>query len=285
MKLDLVYSDGSIVTLEKKPPVQYYMHKEDREAQGYIRSCAPCPAVWVLKDDPHAKMSRQWQYYLRAINHNMNLENVYLLLDDHLAFANRTGFPSLDNPGGKADYFFNRNIGATPPSLDKVRTTSRSVLTGTEGHSLIQTLLDVADVARAISTRRGSFIEAKTSFRAAVTAPVNVLKVWVFDSRQPPPLMPGRVYPQDISEVNPGDYLYMPETNREKFLVANIVNKPGEVVQFPRGALYSWFEGGKTIASFMPHVANLVYGNVLYSLNKLVKLPLGSPAPSPYRHN
>lgn len=231
----------------EQPPVQLYMQKEDRDAQGYLRSCAPCPAVWVLLDDPHAHMGRQWQYYTRAINHNMTLENVYLLFDDHLFAANHTGFPTLDNPGDRADFFFNRNLGGKAPQFDKVRTTSRSVMTGVE---------------------EGNF-----------------LRVMTFDSRSLPPLKPGRSYPQDISEVNPDDYLYMPETHPHLFLVANIVNRREEVVQFPRGALYPWFEDGNTPVSFLPHISNHAYGPVLHPLSMLEKLPLGSPAPSPYRRN
>jgi hypothetical protein len=240
------------------PPVQLYRQKEDIELGG-VRSCAPCPAVFVLKDDPHAELGRQWQYYLRAINYNMSVGNVYLILDDHLAFANHKGFPNLDNPGDRQDWFFNRNLGINPetgrpykpPTLDKVRTTSRSVLTGTE----------------------------------VVFNGQPHLKVKVFDSRSLPPLKPGYSYPRDISEVNHNAYAIMPETHPEMFLVANIVNRAGEVVQFPRGALYPWFEQGKTIATFVPHIANLAYGDILYPMSKLVKVPLGSPKPSPYRHD
>ena len=231
----------------EQPPVQLYMHKEDRDAQGYLRSCAPCPAVWVLQDDPHTFLSRQWQYYIRAINHNMTLENVYLLEDDHLAFTNHTGYPNLDDPGDRADYFFNRNLGGKNVQMDKVRTTSRSVLTGVEDG--------------------------------------NYLLVQTFDSRSLPPLKPGRSYPQDISEVDPTAYAIMPETHPWMFLVANIVNRREEVVQFPRGATYPWFEGGRTPVSFMPLISNHAYGPVRYPLSRLAKLPLGSPVPSPYRRN
>lgn len=246
----ITYSDGSY---RIETPVQWYMHKEDEAIGGDIRSCAPCPAVWVMSDDPHAKVTRQWQYYLRAINYNMTLENVYLLLDDGLAFSNGgAGYPSLSNPGDKADFFFNRNTSSTRfPNLDKVRTTSRSVLTGV----------------------------------VVLVGGMPHLKVKVFDSRYNPPLKPGYGYPRDISEVNPDAYRYMPETHPEMFLVANIVNRRGEVVQFPRGALYPWFEEGNTIASFVPHIANLAYGDILYPLTRLSKVPLGSPKPSPYRHD
>jgi hypothetical protein len=250
MKLDVVYADQSMVTLVEKqapppvPSVQLYMHREDVEIRGYIRSCAPCPAVWVLKDDPHALMSEQWQYYQRAINMNMTLEDVYLTLDDHLAFANWTGYPTLDNPGTKADFFFRRNLTGKPPALDKVRTCSRSVLTGTE---------------------ENGYLIVKT-----------------FDSRQNPPLKPGRTYPRRVEDVNPDDYLYLPQFNREMFLVATIVNRRGEVVQFPRGGLYAW-TNDNTPYTFLPHVSNHAYGPVRVPLSNLRKLPLGSPVPSPYR--
>ena len=286
MRLDVHRSDGSIVTLVERQPapaVQYYMHKEDSAIFGSVRGCAPCPAVFVLKDDPHAKMTQQWQYYLRAINYNMTLENVYLLLDDHLAFANNTGFVSLSNPDRK-DYFFNRTSYTKFPSLDKVRTCSRSTLTGTEQYSLMQTLAEMAGLAGSILSMRIGFMQAKSKFSSLLTTAANVLNVWVFDSRQPPPLKPGKSYPTSIHQVNPDDYLYLPETNPEKFLVANVVRPDGTVYQFPRGATYTWFLGGRTPASFMPHIADLGYGAVTYPLWKLQKLPLGSPAPSPYRY-
>lgn len=259
MKLEIIRSDGSIEVLTPRPvtpPVQYYMHKEDRESGlwgGSIRPCAPCPAIFVMKDDPHAAMSQQWQYYLRAINYNMTLANVYLLLDDHLAFANDKGFPSLENPGDKQDWFFNRNLDPRlykPPHMDKVRTTSRSVLTGAE----------------------------------VLVGGVWHLKVKVFDSRSLPPLKPGYNYPRDISEVNPDAYAIMPRTHPEMFAVANIVNREGEVVQFPRGATYPWIDNGRTPYSFVPHIANLGYGEILYPLGLLEKIPLGSPPPRALRY-
>jgi hypothetical protein len=113
----------------------------------------------------------------------------------------------------------------------------------------------------------------------------NVLNVKVFDSRQNPPLKPGYSYPNDISEVDPNAYLYMPETNPEMFLVANIVNGRGEVVQFPRGALYPWIDGGTTPYSFMPHVADLGYGPIKVPIRYLYKVPLGSPKPRAIRYD
>lgn len=279
------YTDGtwSIEEFPVLPPVQWYMQKEDRDVFGSIRTCAPCPAIFVMKDDQHAKMTQQWQYYLRAINYNMTLENVYLLLDWKLAFANRTGFRNPDSP--KADFFHNRDLSFPDPSLDKVRTTSRSVMTGSEQFSLVQSVLDASHLARTIVTRRTSFMGAKSSFASIASLSENVLNVDVFDSRDLPPLKPGYFYPTDISLVNPDAYVYMPETHPEKFMVANIVNRDGSVVQFPRGATYPWIDDGLTPYSFVPHIANLSFGPVLYPMRHLLKVPLGSVKPRALRYN
>lgn len=280
-----VYSNGTwdIDELNTQPLVQWYMQQEDQDVFGSLRDCVPCPAVFVLKDDPHVKMGRQWQYYLRAINYNMSLENVFLLLDDRLAFANKTGFDSLEFPG-KADFFFNRFESPTLPSLDKVRTTSRSVMTGIEQFRLTQALLDTINLARSVAIRRVGFLDAKFSLSSILSRATNVLNVRVFDSRQNPPLKPGYVYPDDISKVDPNAYLFMPETHPEMFLVANIVTTRGTVVQFPRGATYPWIDGGLTPYSFVPHIAHLGYGPVLYPLSRLYKVPLGSPKPRALRY-
>jgi len=242
LKLRVSLQTTEPVILPTRPVL--YQVREDKELFGYIRSCAPCPAVVILKDDPHTTLNEQWQYYLRAINYAMTLENVYLLLDHHLAFANNTGFRKESDP--KADYFHRLDLDRKPPNLDKVRTCSRSVLTG-------QVVGDK-------------------------------LKVTTFDSRQPPPLKTGRSYPSWIENVNPNDYLYMPQTFPWMFLVANIVNKAGYVVQFPRGGLYEWTKDN-TPYSFLPHISNPSYGAVLYPLSNLRALSSTEPIPSPYRSN
>ncbi len=258
--------------------VQRYMHKEDWQIDnsswgGGIRPCAPCPAVWVMKDDPHVHLNQQWQYYIIAINYNMSLSNTYLLLDNHLAFANNTGFGTLDNPE-RIDYFFNRLNYEKFPQLDKVRTTSRSVVTGVEQYGIATALNSARNALQARSRSLSRVKEALVS--------LNQLKIKTFDSTNPPPLKAGRTYPTRISDINPDDYLYLPQYSREMFLVANLVNRSGDVVQFPRGALYSW-TGDQTTYSFLPHISNWSYGPVIDSLSNYIKLPIGSPVPRPYR--
>jgi hypothetical protein len=280
-----VYSDGtweveeSIATLA----VQYYMQKEDASMPNWnwgVRPCAPCPAVFVMKEDSHAFVNQQHQYYLRAANYNMDLEDVYLLLDKALAFANGTGFRDSTDP--RADYFHNKDLQHRPPQYDKVRTMSRSVMTGTEQFSLVQALYDAVFLARAISRRRTSFLAARNAFTGLLARSENVLNVDVLDSGSLPPLKPGYSYPGDISEVDPNAYLYMPQTHPEKFMVANVVARDGRVVQFPRGATYPWIDDGLTPYNFVPYTANLAYGPVLYPMRFLVKIPLGDPKPRAY---
>lgn len=278
VKLRVRLETSQPVILPARPPL--WMVREDREIFGYIRSCAPCPAVVILKEDPHAFIDQQWQYYLAAINYAMDLEDVYLLLDKSLAFANQTGFRKPGSP--KADYFHNKDLNCKPPNLDKVRTCVRNVVTGTPQYSLMQTLKDAVALTETIVQRKAGFLAARSTFESLLTTSANVLNVWTFDSRQPPPLKPGKTYPTDISNVNPDDYLFMPERDREKFLVANIVAKDGHVSQFPRGGLYPW-TGDHTPYSFLPLISNHGYGDVLYPLANLLPIAANAPIPSPYR--
>ena len=258
-----IYVNVSVETAPSIPPL--WMQREDRDVFGSVRSCASCPAVFILKDDPHAAMDEQWQYYLRAINHAMDLEDVYLLLDYRLAFANGTGFRKEGSP--KADYFHRRDLDQKPPSLDKVRTCSRNIMTGVPQYSL----------AQAIQT-------AIVNWSLKELTTPQVLNVTTFDSRTPPPLKPGRSYPSRVEDVNPDDYLYLPQTHPWMFAVANIVNKAGEVVQFPRGGLYAW-TGDHTPYSFLPLVSNHAYGDVLVPLSNLMPIAANAPVPSVYRAN
>jgi len=245
---DVLYFDGVKYQKDSVPVIpQLWMQKEDRDTDIWNygnRPCAStgCPAVFTLKE-PNLKMQMDmnWQFYLRAINYNMTLENVFLLLDNQLAFANNTGFDNLDNPG-KKDYFFGRTNYSELPRLDKDRTCSRNIVSG---------------------TIVGSY-----------------LKVTTLNGNNPPPLKPGKSYPQRIQDVNIDDYLYNPKDHPWLFVVANRVTvKPGNqtsVAPFPRGAIYPW-TGDNNNYSFMPLVSR---EEILYPLKHLSRV---SVKPSPYR--
>lgn len=243
------------ISLTTKKPVeipQVYMHKEDKDTDIFstssrIRTCASkgCPAVFPLKAPKNKTwMTKEWQYYLIAINYNMTLENVYLLLDNHLAFANDTGFIDLGNPG-KKDFFFNRINYPEYPRLDKDRTCSRNLLSGKE----------VGDM----------------------------LEVFTMDGNNPPPMKPGRKHPQAIADIRLEDYLYNPKDHPWMFVVANTIKtKPGgqtSVAPFPRGAMYDWTKDGYNY-SFLPLVSR---EKILYPLRYLIRLDMTKPFPSPYR--
>lgn len=253
-----------------------YMVREDGAVFGGIRSCAPCPAVMVLKDDPHVFIDRQWQYYCRAINYNQPLAYVVANFGYFLAYCNGTGFGDPADP--RANWLTEQRLTEKPPQFDKVRTNVRNVLTGVERYSLVLAL------KRVQSSLQGFLRGKKTILRDILNVLIsqNYLKVKTFDSTKPPPLKSGRTYPQSVEKINPDDYLYMPQFNREMFLVANIVKPDGKVVQFDNGGLYPWTQDN-TPYTFLPHISNPNYGDVLYPLQYLSKLGLDAPVPSPYR--
>lgn len=261
-------------TLELDTPAirpELWFHLEDREVFGALRSCVPCPAVFVLWEDPHAVFEKQWQLYTRAINHNMSVQHVAALFGSTRWAFNGTGFP------GRHDYLTGVDADQKDPNTDKVRTCARNVLAGNPSYSFVQALKDVGALVMSLVRRRQS---VRMVFATLTTN--NVLDVLTFDSRLPPPLKPGRSYPGTVEQINPDDYLYMPESHPWFFVVANIVNEQGDVVPFPNGALYSW-TGDNMPYSFLPLVSNHGYGSMLYPLARLRKLAPDEPVPSPYR--
>lgn len=235
------------ISLTTKPKIQYYQHREDKEVYGYIRPCAigGCPAVFVLLE-PNLKteMTKDWQYYLIAINYGMDLGDISAILDYRLAFANGTGLTNPNTP--RRDYILEKNLNAREnPRLDKDRTCSRSILTGTE----------VGDY----------------------------LKLTTMDGNNPPPMKPGKSRPQTIAEIRFEDYLYNPRDNREMFLVANTVSVKAQgntsVAPFPRGARYSWTNDNMPY-TFVPHVSRQI---IYYPLKNLRKVNASEGIPSPYR--
>jgi hypothetical protein len=227
-----------------------------------------------MLDDSHNFITKQWQYYLIAINPSMVIEDVYFLLDNNLAFCNESGLRSSSDP--RQDWFHNRNIddGSKPPQFDKVRICSFNSITGIEQYSLAQAMRDT------ISTLRSNE-RSLMKVRSALVM-TNVLNVKTFDGRYPPPLKSGRHYPRTLNDITPDDYLYLPRYNREMFMVADMVNRSGDVSQFPRGGLYSW-TSDSTPYTFLPYMSNPTFGAVRVPLGRFTKLAKDSPVPPVYR--
>lgn len=101
------------------------------------------------------------------------------------------------------------------------------------------------------------------------------------NGRKPPPLKPGRSYPQSLTEIDPDAYLYHPKdpAARPLFLVCNSVQvKDGmtSVYPFAHGALYDWF--GVDPVTFFPLVST--FDEIWLDMENWTEV---QSAPYPYR--
>lgn len=226
--------------------LQLYQYGEDEQVLGKIRDCAVdgCPAVMVLNDDPNTIFDKQWQFFLYAINPGMTLGAITALMGHTKALMNNTG---VGNPGSpRANHLEGEDLRSPSPRLDKLRTFARNIHTGIE---------------------LGNDLQVKS-----------------FDGNYPPPLKPGRTYPDTLADVNVDDYLITPKTNLEMFLVCNnIRTKPGNqtsISPFDNGGRYDWTPEPAEIYTFFPLVSRF---KILSPLENWIKIPPGSPLPSYYR--
>jgi hypothetical protein len=198
----------------------------------------------VLNDNPDTIFDPQWQFFLYAINPGMRTNAISSLMGHQKALMNNTGIGDSNNP--RANYIEGEDLDAPPPRLDKLRTFARNIHTGIE---------------------MGDFLQLKT-----------------FDGNNPPPLKPGRSYPNTLEEVNLDDYLITPQTNIEMFLVCNNIRAhPGSLTSifpFDNGGVYEWTPEPTEMYSFFPLVSRF---NIHSPLTNWIKIPPGSPLPSYYR--
>lgn len=197
---------------------QLWRHRTDLELDGKPRDCAfrlgGCPQVFTLYDHSMV-ITRQWQYYIRAINYGMDVRRVAMIFEYQRAFANGTGFGDASDP--RRNYFTNEDLDGEELQVDKIRTCARSVLTGLESR--------------------------------------DDLLVTMIDGNMPPKLKPGRIPPTDISRVDPDAYVEMPRTHPWLFYVANNIQADGDTVPFSDdGGVYEW-TGDNRPRTFMPHVS------------------------------
>jgi hypothetical protein len=190
----------------------------------------PTPQVYTLHETAMA-ITEQWQYFIRAINHKMDLKKVSAIFGSRRAFCNLKGFNDPEHPP-RADYLLRENLDRREPEFDKVRTCGLSLMTG----------------------------EARE----------DQLFVRLLDGSKPPPLKEGRKFPERVEEIHVDDYLFTPQTHRHFFFAANIINRRGETVPFPNGASYDWTGDGRPY-TWLPHVApgGIEVGYELSRLTKL----------------
>jgi len=228
------------------PQVQLYQYGEDEQVLGEVRGCAAggCPAVMILKDNPDTIFDKQWQFFLYAINQGMPPNAIIALMGDGKALMNNTGIGDPNSP--RANYISGTDLREPEPRLDKLRTFARNIHAGVE---------------------MGQDLLVKT-----------------FDGNNPPPLKPGKTYPETLAEVNLDDYLITPRTNLEMFLVCNnIKTKPGNqtsIFPFDNGGRYDWTPEPTEMYSFFPLVSKF---QILSPLGNWIKIPPGTTPPSHYR--
>lgn len=212
------------------PSVPLWQHKDDPElgAAAPERVRIPTPQVYTLHEKAMA-VTEQWQYFIRAINHNMNLKKVSAIFGSRRAFCNLKGFNDPQHPP-RADYLLRENLDGKDPEFDKIRTCGLSVMTGQE--------------------REGELFVA------------------MLDGSKPPPLKEGRSYPERVQDINVDDYLFIPQTHRHFFFAANIINRRGETVPFPNGAFYDWTGDGRPY-TWLPHVSRFEVRYPLANLMQL----------------
>jgi len=147
-------------------------------------------------------VTRDWQFYIRAINRGMTRQHVSAIFEYQKAFCNGTGFGDSNDP--RRDYILNENLNAKEePQFDKVRTCVRSTHTGAANDT--------------------------------------VLRLLTMDGNQPPPMKLSKRHPQTLDEIRLEDYLYTPKTHRWLFFAANNIGSGGQVTAFAGGAVYEWF--------------------------------------------
>ena len=221
-----------------------WRHKNDFELgvdapQRTFGELKAVPEVYTLNNHG-MELTKQWQFFIYAINFHMDIQKISAILGTRRAFTNKKGFASKRHDPPRADWLQGENLDAPNPAFDKTRTCARSVLTG--------------------------------------TVVGNKLRVRMLDGNLPPPLKEGRVYPATIKDVDPDDYLYLPWTHRYYFFAATTVDVRGETSPFPKGGKYKEFIGDDRMYTWLPHVSKFPVLYPLSLLEKVpAGAPIPSP--------
>ena len=120
--VSITITSAKIIPQPARPPL--WQHLDDIGALGRIRDCAPCPAVYPMNDHK-VFITRQWQYFIRAINMGMTLQAVAAKFGAGLAFTNR------NRADIRRDWLQEKDLDRPDPDFDRVRTCALSVMTGT----------------------------------------------------------------------------------------------------------------------------------------------------------
>lgn len=219
------------ITVSKKPstpPLWMVKHSAFRGDKPNF------PAIVNLLAQP-VRLTREWQFFIRAINYAMPVRKVSALLNFRRAFTNETGFG--DPTDLRRNYLLGEHLSSRYelPKLDKVRTCIRATHTGeVQGEHL--------------------WLEA-------------------FNGEEPPPLKPGKRHPREVEDVNIDDYLYNPRDHRWMFFAANNIDDQGKVFPFDNGGYYDWFEDGDRQVTWLPLVSGFPVRLSLEYVERVMEIP------------
>ena len=204
--INVLFSDLSAFLFGR---MQFWQHKHDIELGG-VRDVIDGNDPNDLKGAPEVfwlvqnamEITKQWQFYIRAINYKMSIQHVSALFGYQKAFTNGHGFGDPTDP--RANFLLGEDLNSRLPKFPKVFTCGGSVLSGLESGGLF--------VPRMMNGNKSPLLKA------------------------------GRTYPNTVDEINPNDYFYMPATHPWLFFAANNVKGSGSVFPFDNGAFYPWLE-------------------------------------------
>ena len=179
------------------------------------------------------KITLEWQFYIRAINHAMELRHVSAIFEYRKAFCNGTGFGDTSDP--RRDHLLNENMDAPLPRFDKIRTCIRAAHTG--------------EVS-------GDYLWLET-----------------MDGSQPPQLKPGKRQPRTVGEINIEDYAFNPRDHRWLFFAANNIGGTGNVTAWDHGGFYPWFLDGKRQVTWLPLVGTFPVRIALSLVEEVTEVP------------
>lgn len=191
---DIRFGVASAVTEPARPPLWRVLVSAFRGERRFV------PAIVNLLARP-MDLTRDWMFYIRAINHAMSLQHVIALFDYQKAFCNGTGLG--DDGDRRKNWLQDDGRIAEDIQFDKVRTCILNTHTGVE-----------------VGT---------------------VLRLETLDGNQPPPMKAGRKHPLRVEDIRVDDYLYTPQSHRWLFFAANNINTKDVVTPFAHGGFYPWF--------------------------------------------
>jgi hypothetical protein len=240
----IVFSDGTYKT-ESPTDLQLYQLGDDPKTIGEIRDCAygGCPAVVPLHDAPDTEFTKDWQFYLVAINIGMRINNISNLMDNEAALFNHHGV----GKGGRRNYLLGDNLSADQnPRTPKLISFCLNTHAGRDD---------------------GKFVYLQT---------MNGRNPPPMKSGKPRPQTISEIVPEDYLYLpQTHRHLFVDCTNVRWQPKTNSL----QYGSWANGIVRDWIGDGR-LHTFFPLVS--VFEEIKTPISWWTKLPLGSPFPSPF---